>query len=71
MAIPHARPGQPVSIHSDPLSLPQTTTLIKTESIEVIRVVMSKGKELGTSQGAWGDYVAMSCGERHASSRRR
>jgi quercetin dioxygenase-like cupin family protein len=47
MAIPHARPGQPVSIHSDPLSLPQTTTLIKTESIEVIRVVMSKGKELG------------------------
>ena len=45
MAIPHARPGQPVSIHSDTLLPPQTTTLIKTESIEVIRVVMSKGKE--------------------------
>lgn len=46
MAIPHARPGQPVSIQSDPSSPSQTTTLIKTESIEVIRIVMAKGKQL-------------------------
>ena len=46
MAIPHARPGQPVSVHSDTSSSPQTTTLIKTECIEVLRVVMSKGKQL-------------------------
>ena len=46
MAIPHARSGQPVSVHSDTSSSPQTTTLIKTECIEVLRVVMSKGKQL-------------------------
>ena len=46
MAIPHARPGQPVTVHSETSSSPQTTTLIKTECIEVLRVVMSKGKQL-------------------------
>ena len=46
MAIPHARPGQPVNIHSESLTPPQTTTLIKTECIEVLRIVMSKGKQL-------------------------
>jgi quercetin dioxygenase-like cupin family protein len=46
MAIPHARPGQPVTVHSDTSSSPQTTTLIKTNCIEVLRVVMTKGKQL-------------------------
>jgi quercetin dioxygenase-like cupin family protein len=46
MAIPHARPGQAVSVHSDTSSSPQTTTLIKTECIEILRVGMSKGKRL-------------------------
>lgn len=46
MAIPHARSGQPVSVHPDTSSSPQTTTLIKTDCIEVLRVVMSKGKQL-------------------------
>jgi quercetin dioxygenase-like cupin family protein len=46
MAIPHAGPGQPVSVHSNTSALPQTTTLIKTDCIEVLRVMMSKGKQL-------------------------
>jgi quercetin dioxygenase-like cupin family protein len=48
MAIPHAQPGQPLIIcPTAGTSAPQqTTTLIKTDSLEVIRVVMSKGKQL-------------------------
>jgi quercetin dioxygenase-like cupin family protein len=48
MAIPHAEPGQPLSIHpaAGAPAPQQTTTLIKTDAIEVLRVVMSKGKQL-------------------------
>ena len=48
MAIQHAQPGQPVSIHpaAGTISRAKTTTLIKTKSIEVIRLMMSAGKQL-------------------------
>ena len=51
MAIPHARPGEPVNVLSPDGAPPTlTTTLIKTESIEVIRLVMSAGKEFARHQ---------------------
>src|SRR4051812_15914339 len=48
MAIPHAQPDQPLSIYSaaGTSSPQQTMTLIKRDSLEVIRVVMPKGKQL-------------------------
>ncbi len=51
MAIHHAGPGEPVDVFS-PDGVPQarTTTLIKTEPLEVIRLVMSAGKELARHQ---------------------
>jgi quercetin dioxygenase-like cupin family protein len=51
MAIPHARPAEPVDVFS-PAGAPAelTTTLIKTESLEVIRLVMQAGKEFDQHQ---------------------
>jgi quercetin dioxygenase-like cupin family protein len=48
MAIPHAKPGEPVDIRplGDALTAAQTTTLIKTAAIEVIRLVLPAGKEI-------------------------
>ena len=48
MAIPHARPGEPLEIRPLGAELPgsQTTTLIKTDSLEVIRLVVPAGKEI-------------------------
>jgi quercetin dioxygenase-like cupin family protein len=49
MAIPHARPAELVDVR--PLGAArtsaQTTTLIKTDSLEVIRLVVPAGKEIG------------------------
>ncbi len=48
MAISHARPGEPVSVRplGARLAGEKTSTLIKTETLEVIRLVLPAGKEV-------------------------
>lgn len=48
MAIPHAQPGEPVDVRplGPQLTASQTATLIKTDSVEVIRLVLPAGKEV-------------------------
>jgi quercetin dioxygenase-like cupin family protein len=48
VAIPHAQPGDVVSVRPLGAGLAQTktTTLIKTEHVEVLRVVLPHGKQL-------------------------
>ena len=48
MAIPHAQPFEPVDVRplGERLSTTQTTTLINTDSLEVIRLVLPMGKEI-------------------------
>jgi quercetin dioxygenase-like cupin family protein len=48
MAIPHAKPIEPVSIHllGEQLRSAQTTTLVKTDALEVIRLILPGGKEI-------------------------
>ena len=48
MAIPHATPGQAIDIRAlgPVLSTTVTKTLIKTDRLEVIRLVVSSGKEI-------------------------
>ena len=48
MAIPHAQPGELIDIRplGSKLGESQTATLIKTDSIEVIRLVVPVGKEI-------------------------
>jgi quercetin dioxygenase-like cupin family protein len=52
MAIPHAQPGEPVDVRplGPQLTASQTTTLIKTDAIEVIRLVLPAGKEVPPHQ---------------------
>ena len=48
MAIPHANPGDVISVRPWGASLVtyKTHTLLKTEHVEVVRLVMTKGKEI-------------------------
>jgi quercetin dioxygenase-like cupin family protein len=48
MAIPHARPGEVVDIRplGSALASSQTTTLVRAEQVEVIRLVVPAGKEI-------------------------
>ncbi len=48
MAIPHAASGQVIDIRSLASAIPEsvTTTLIKTDRLEVIRLVLPMGKEI-------------------------
>lgn len=48
MAIPHANPIEPVSVRplGEQIATAQTTTLVKTDSLEVIRLVLLAGKEI-------------------------
>lgn len=50
MAIPHAQPGEVINVR--PLGTAaagaKTTALVKTESLEVIRLVVPQGKEIPT-----------------------
>ena len=48
MAIPHAAPGEVVSVRplASALTGAKTSTLIKTDTLEVIRLVLPAGKEL-------------------------
>lgn len=48
MAIPHANPGDVIDVRplGADLATTKTHTLVKTEHIEVVRLVMTAGKEL-------------------------
>jgi quercetin dioxygenase-like cupin family protein len=48
MAIPHAQPGEPVSVRplGSALAATKTTTLIKTNTLEVLRLVVPAGKDI-------------------------
>ncbi len=50
MAIPHARPGEVIDVRplGSALTGARTTALVKTESLEVIRLVIPPGKEIPT-----------------------
>ena len=48
MAIPHAKPGEVVDVRplGAALSAANTWTIVKTETLEVIRIVLPAGKQL-------------------------
>lgn len=58
MALPHARPAQPVAVLplGAAIQSSQNTALFKTPDLEVIRLVMPQGKEFPSHQVA-GDVV--------------
>ena len=49
MAVPHARPGEAVDVRplGAALAATQTATLVRGERVEVIRLVVPAGKEIG------------------------
>jgi quercetin dioxygenase-like cupin family protein len=61
MALPHASPGELIDVrpYGPDLARTQTSTLFKTEHLEVIRVVMAAGKEIA-SHKAPGE-IAVQC----------
>jgi quercetin dioxygenase-like cupin family protein len=54
MAVAHAKPGEPISVRplGTALAGEKTTTLVKTVSLEVIRLVVPTGKEIPTHRVA-------------------
>jgi quercetin dioxygenase-like cupin family protein len=52
MAIPHAQPLEPINVGplDELLATAQTRTLIKTDELEVIRLVMPTGKQIDEHQ---------------------
>ena len=58
MAIPHAKPGEVVDVRplGSALASAQTQTLVRTEQVEVIRLVVPAGKEIEEHQ-AKGEIV--------------
>jgi quercetin dioxygenase-like cupin family protein len=54
MAVAHAKPGEPISVRPLGAALrgEKTKTLVKTDSLEVIRLVVPAGKEIPTHQVA-------------------
>ena len=50
MAIPHAHPGEVIDVRplGPALAAARSTALIRTESLEVIRLVIPRGKEIPT-----------------------
>ncbi len=54
MAVPHAKPGEAVDVRplGPALAHSKTATLIKTDSLEVIRLVLPAGKEIPPHQVA-------------------
>lgn len=48
MAIPHAQPGEVIDVRplGSALTTAKTTTLLKSEKVEIIRLVMAAGKVL-------------------------
>ena len=53
MSIPHAKPGEFVQLQLGPdLHNSKTTTLVKTADLELIRLVLSAGKEITTHKAS-------------------
>jgi quercetin dioxygenase-like cupin family protein len=52
MAIPHAQPGEVIDVRplGPALAGARTTALVKTEALEVIRLVLPRGKEIPTHE---------------------
>lgn len=51
MAVPHAKPSEIISLPlGEALAGSRTTTLVKTERLELIRLVVPAGKEIPTHQ---------------------
>lgn len=52
MAIPHAKPGDVIDVRplGSELSSSKTHTLVKTDKFEVVRLVMTAGKEIDEHQ---------------------
>lgn len=50
MAIPHAEPGEIVDIQPFGPSLPdrETYTLVKTDDLEILRLILPRGREIAT-----------------------
>ncbi len=50
MAIPHAEPGEVIDIQPFGQNLPkhQTYTLVKTADMEIVRLVLPKGRDIAT-----------------------
>jgi quercetin dioxygenase-like cupin family protein len=50
MAIPHAKPGEVIDVRplGKALANTRTTVLVKTEGLEIIRLVLPRGKEIPT-----------------------
>lgn len=48
MAIPHAKPGEVIDVQplAAGLATAKTSTLLKTDTVEVVRLVMQAGKEI-------------------------
>jgi quercetin dioxygenase-like cupin family protein len=48
MAIPHAQPGQVINVRplGSDLASQRTTTLVKSDTLEVVRLVLPNGKEI-------------------------
>lgn len=75
MAIPHAKPGEVFDVRplGTALATARTSTLFKTERIEVIRLVMHAGKVLAehrtpgeiTVQCLEGKIAFTACGQKH------
>src|ERR1700687_1161934 len=58
MAIPHAKPGEVVDVRplGSALASAQTKNLVRAEQVEVIRLIVPAGKEIG-QQKAKGEIV--------------
>jgi quercetin dioxygenase-like cupin family protein len=52
MAIPHAKPGEVIDVrpYGASLSAATTTTLVKADKLEVVRLVLAAGKEISQHQ---------------------
>ncbi len=61
MAIPHAKPTDVIDVRplGAGLTKAQTTTLVKTDSLEVIRLVLPAGKEI--KRHAVGGEITVQC----------
>src|ERR1022692_1685315 len=75
MSIPHANPGEIVDVRPLGAALPmtETKTLVKTKTVEIIRMVVTAGKEIPTHK-AKGEIVVQclegkiafsACGKTH------
>jgi hypothetical protein len=62
MAIPHAKPGEVVDVRplGEALATTATRVLVKTDDIEVIRLIVPAGREIPPHQ-AKGELIVQGC----------